>query len=100
MLTFLFTMHALGESSSNFSLLLSQCGVPLLLDRIKQGMVSCRVSLCVTFTLLRHCIHLSFQEASVFFKKRALIEEEYGKTLQKLSRTTSEVYALNDGKAG
>jgi hypothetical protein len=54
MLTFLFTMHALGEYSSNVLLLLSQCGVPLLLDRIKQGMVSCRVSLCVTFTLLRH----------------------------------------------
>ncbi|KAF4610559.1 hypothetical protein D9613_006706 [Agrocybe pediades] len=57
------------------------CGVPLLLDRIKQGIVSCR-------------------EASVFFKKRALIEDEYGKTLQKLARSTSEVYALNDGKAG
>ncbi|KAF9054607.1 GTPase activating protein [Panaeolus papilionaceus] len=57
------------------------CGVPLLLDRIKQSMVSCR-------------------EAGVFFKKRALIEEEYGKTLQKLARSTSEVYALNDGKAG
>ena len=41
-----------------------------------------------------------FQEASVFFKKRALIEDEYGKQLQKLARTTSEVYALNDGKAG
>ncbi|KAF9477751.1 GTPase activating protein [Pholiota conissans] len=57
------------------------CGVPLLLDRIKQGMVSCR-------------------EASVFFKKRAVIEEEYGKTLHKLARTTAETYALNDGKAG
>ncbi|KDR67998.1 hypothetical protein GALMADRAFT_257554 [Galerina marginata CBS 339.88] len=57
------------------------CGVPLLLDRIKQGIVSCR-------------------EASVFFKKRAIVEEEYGKTLHKLSRSTSEVYALNDGKAG
>ncbi|KIK60508.1 hypothetical protein GYMLUDRAFT_167927 [Collybiopsis luxurians FD-317 M1] len=57
------------------------CSVPLLLDRIKQSMVSCR-------------------EASVFFKKRAVIEEEYGKTLQKLSRTTAEVYAMNDGKAG
>lgn len=57
------------------------CGVHLLLDRIKQSMVSCR-------------------EASVFFKKRAVIEEEYGKTLQKLARTTSEAYALNDGKAG
>ncbi|EGN95220.1 hypothetical protein SERLA73DRAFT_95907 [Serpula lacrymans var. lacrymans S7.3] len=57
------------------------CGVPLLLDRIKQSMVSCR-------------------EASVFFKKRAVLEEEYGKSMQKLARTTSEVYSMNDGKAG
>ncbi|TFK17559.1 GTPase activating protein [Coprinopsis marcescibilis] len=57
------------------------CGVPLLLDRIKQSVVSCR-------------------EASIFFKKRAAIEEEYGRTMQKLSRSTAEVYALNDGKAG
>lgn len=28
------------------------------------------------------------------------MEEEYGKNLQKLARSTSEVYALNDGKAG
>ena len=42
----------------------------------------------------------NFQEASVFFKKRAIIEDEYGKQLQKLARSTSEVYALNDGKAG
>ena len=28
------------------------------------------------------------------------MEDEYGKQLQKLARTTSEVYALNDGKAG
>ncbi|KAH6910044.1 GTPase activating protein [Coprinopsis sp. MPI-PUGE-AT-0042] len=57
------------------------CGVPLLLDRIKQSVVSCR-------------------EASIFFKKRALIEEEYGRTLQKLARSQAETYALNDGKAG
>ncbi|KIK93772.1 hypothetical protein PAXRUDRAFT_828636 [Paxillus rubicundulus Ve08.2h10] len=57
------------------------CGVPLLLDRIKQSMVSCR-------------------EASVFLKKRAVFEEEYGKGLQKLARGTSEVYSMNDGKAG
>ncbi|KAG9309469.1 hypothetical protein JVU11DRAFT_10438 [Chiua virens] len=57
------------------------CGVPLLLDRIKQSMVSCR-------------------EASVFFKKRAVLEEEYGKSLQKLARSTSDVYSMNDGKAG
>lgn len=43
---------------------------------------------------------MTLQEASVFFKKRAVIEEEYGKNLQKLARTTSEVYSMNDGKAG
>lgn len=57
------------------------CGVPLLLDRIKQSTVSCR-------------------EASMFFKKRAALEEEYGKNLQKLVRTTSEGYSTGDGKAG
>ncbi|KAK2465708.1 hypothetical protein APHAL10511_002252 [Amanita phalloides] len=57
------------------------CGVPLLLDRIKQSLVSCR-------------------EASTFFKKRAAIEEDYGKTLHKLARSTSDAYALGDGKAG
>ncbi|KAF9266777.1 RhoGAP-domain-containing protein [Marasmius fiardii PR-910] len=57
------------------------CSIPLLLDRIKQSMVSCR-------------------EASVFLKKRAAIEEEYGKSLQKLARATAEVYTMNEGKAG
>ncbi|KAF5383545.1 hypothetical protein D9615_003740 [Tricholomella constricta] len=57
------------------------CGVPLLLDRIKQSTVSCR-------------------EASAFFKKRAAMEEEYGKNMQKLARTTAEAYAMHDGKAG
>jgi hypothetical protein len=36
----------------------------------------------------------------VFLKKRAVFEEEYGKGLQKLARGTSEVYSMNDGKAG
>ncbi|KAH9039282.1 RhoGAP-domain-containing protein [Lactarius pseudohatsudake] len=57
------------------------CGVPLLLDRIKQSMVSCR-------------------EASVFFKKRAVLEEEFGRGMQKLAKNTADVYAMNDGKAG
>ncbi|PAV19574.1 GTPase activating [Pyrrhoderma noxium] len=57
------------------------CGVPLVLDRIKQSMISCR-------------------EASVFFKKRAVLEEEYGRNMHKLSKTTSEVYSMNEGKAG
>ena len=40
------------------------------------------------------------QEASMFFKKRAALEEEYGKNLQKLIRATSEGYSTSDGKAG
>ncbi|KAJ7066582.1 Rho GTPase activation protein [Mycena amicta] len=57
------------------------CGVPLLLDRIKQSMISCR-------------------EASVFLKKRAAIEEEYGKSMHKLARMTADTYSIHDGKAG
>ena len=40
------------------------------------------------------------QETSVFFKKRAMLEDEYGRNLQKLARSTSELYAMNEGKAG
>lgn len=36
----------------------------------------------------------------MFFKKRAIMEEEYGKNMQKLARSTADVYALSDGKAG
>ncbi|KAJ7252767.1 RhoGAP-domain-containing protein [Mycena haematopus] len=57
------------------------CGVPLLLDRIKQSMISCR-------------------EASVFLKKRAAIEEAYGQNMHKLARMTADTYGMNDGKAG
>ena len=77
----------------------NKCGVPLLLDRIKQSMVSCKVSVgkSVFCTLFKEVLT---QETSAFFKKRAIIEDEYGKTLQKLARSTSELYAVNDGKAG
>ncbi|TFK52005.1 RhoGAP-domain-containing protein [Heliocybe sulcata] len=57
------------------------CSVPLLLDRIKQSMSSCK-------------------EAATFLRKRAAIEEEYGRNMQKLARTTSEGYTATDGKAG
>jgi len=57
------------------------CAVPLLLDRIKQSLVSCR-------------------EAAVFFKKRAVLEEEYGRSMQKLAKLSSAEYAMNDSKAG
>ncbi|KAE8257732.1 hypothetical protein A4X13_0g2159 [Tilletia indica] len=57
------------------------CGMPLLYDRIKQSMVSTR-------------------EAATFFKKRAAIEEEYARALQKLSVATAQAYTASDGKAG
>ncbi|KAL8279078.1 hypothetical protein RQP46_008536 [Phenoliferia psychrophenolica] len=57
------------------------CGMPLLLDRMKQGMASCR-------------------EASMFLKKRAVIEEEYARSMIKLARSSSESYGLSEGKSG
>jgi hypothetical protein len=36
----------------------------------------------------------------VFFKKRAVLEEELGRGMQKLARNTADMYAMNDGKAG
>lgn len=57
------------------------CGMPLLFDRIKQSMVSAR-------------------EASAFLKKRAVIEEEYARSMAKLARSTFETYSFSDAKAG
>ncbi|GAA5918455.1 hypothetical protein JCM6882_005138 [Rhodosporidiobolus microsporus] len=57
------------------------CGMPLLLERMKQSMASCR-------------------EASAFLKKRAQIEEEYARSLIKLSKSSLESYSIGDGKAG
>ena len=36
----------------------------------------------------------------MFFKKRAMLEEEFGRGMQKLAKNTADVYAMNDGKAG
>lgn len=36
----------------------------------------------------------------MFFKKRAVLEEEFGRGMQKLAKNTADVYAMNDGKAG
>jgi len=36
----------------------------------------------------------------VFFKKRAVLEEEFGRGMQKLAKNTADLYAMNDGKAG
>ncbi|KAH9852173.1 GTPase activating protein [Lenzites betulinus] len=59
----------------------TDCGVPLLMDRIKQSMVSCR-------------------EAASFLKRRAGIEDEYGKSMQKLARQAANEYATSEAKAG
>ncbi|CAO1637231.1 unnamed protein product [Parajaminaea phylloscopi] len=56
-------------------------GVALLYERIKQSMNSAR-------------------EAASFFKKRAALEEEYGRSLQKMSKVALESYGSVDGKAG
>ena len=40
------------------------------------------------------------QEAAAFLKRRAGLEDEYGKGLQKLARSTSAEYAQHEGKAG
>ena len=36
----------------------------------------------------------------MFFKKRAMLEEEFGRGMQKLAKNTADMYAMNDGKAG
>ncbi|KAI0741304.1 GTPase activating protein [Daedaleopsis nitida] len=78
-------MATLVEPSFDENILLTlcatDCGTQLLLDRIKQSTVSCR-------------------EAASFLKRRAALEDEYGKGLQKLARTTSVEYAQHEGKAG
>lgn len=58
-----------------------QCGMPLLYDRIKQSM-------------------LATNHAATFFKKRAVIEEEYGRSMMKLAKSTGEAYATSEAKAG
>lgn len=78
---------------------LDQCSVPLLLDRIKQSTVACKVRR-LTGTLCFLKTNNFLQEASVFFKKRAMLEDEYGRNMQKLARSTSELYAMSEGKAG
>ncbi|KAG0144514.1 hypothetical protein CROQUDRAFT_79919, partial [Cronartium quercuum f. sp. fusiforme G11] len=50
-----------------------ECGLPLILDRLKQGVGTAR-------------------EVSNFFKKKAALEEEYGHKLNKLTKTSMESY--------
>jgi hypothetical protein len=65
-----------------------------------QGKLSPSCSFGVSLSTLLPFRHSPLQEASVFFKKRAMLEEEFGRGMQKLARNTADVYAMNDGKAG
>lgn len=55
--------------------------LPLLADRIKQSIASCK-------------------QVAVFFRSRADIEDKYARSLADLCRNTSDVYARADCKAG
>ncbi|CAD6572989.1 MAG: hypothetical protein TREMPRED_000705 [Tremellales sp. Tagirdzhanova-0007] len=57
------------------------CALPLLADRIKQSIASCK-------------------QVAVFFRSRAEIEEKYARSVVELSRNTSDVYSRADCKAG
>ncbi|GFZ47231.1 hypothetical protein JCM24511_04974 [Saitozyma sp. JCM 24511] len=57
------------------------CALPLLADRIKQSIASCK-------------------QVAVFFRSRAELEEKYARSLMELCRTTSDVYSRADCKAG
>nr|XP_018259366.1 GTPase activating protein [Kwoniella dejecticola CBS 10117]OBR81524.1 GTPase activating protein [Kwoniella dejecticola CBS 10117] len=57
------------------------CALPLLADRIKQSIASCK-------------------QVAVFFRSRAEIEEKYARSVTELCRTTGEVYSRADCKAG
>ncbi|RSH95110.1 hypothetical protein EHS25_000196 [Saitozyma podzolica] len=57
------------------------CALPLLADRIKQSIASCK-------------------QVAVFFRSRAELEDKYARSLMELCRTTSDVYSRADCKAG
>ncbi|KAI9636893.1 putative GTPase activating protein [Dioszegia hungarica] len=57
------------------------CALPLLADRIKQSISSCK-------------------QVATFFRSRADIEEKYARSLVELGRTTGDLYARGDCKAG
>ncbi|WWC91012.1 uncharacterized protein L201_005952 [Kwoniella dendrophila CBS 6074] len=57
------------------------CALPLLADRIKQSIASCK-------------------QVAVFFRSRAEIEEKYARSVTELCRTTGDVYSRADCKAG
>ena len=36
----------------------------------------------------------------MFVKKRAMLEEEFGRGMKELAKNTADIYAMNDGKVG
>ncbi|KAL7414594.1 GTPase activating protein [Mrakia frigida] len=57
------------------------CALPLLTDRIKQSLASCR-------------------QVALFFKSRARVEESYARSLGEMGRDLMDNYSKGDGKAG
>lgn len=70
-----------------------------MLDRIKQGMASARVSASssISFYLLTQTLN---QEAAVFLQKRAVLEGDLGRSMHKLAVNTKSAYAANECKPG
>jgi len=68
-----------------------------MLDRIKQSMASCRVRMVLHQTLFGLT---RVQEASIFLKKRAVLEEDSGRTMHKLAATSQMAYTANECKSG
>ncbi|GMK55519.1 hypothetical protein CspeluHIS016_0205750 [Cutaneotrichosporon spelunceum] len=57
------------------------CALPLLADRIKQSIATCK-------------------QVGIFFRQRADVEEKYSRGLTEVARTSNEVYGKADCKAG
>ncbi|CAG8574261.1 9732_t:CDS:10, partial [Acaulospora colombiana] len=65
-------------------------GLAVALKRAKQAALSAKA--CITF--------FAQQEAATFLKKRASIEDEYGRMMIKLAKSIQESHHLNDTKRG
>ncbi|KAJ3392094.1 hypothetical protein HDU84_004803 [Entophlyctis sp. JEL0112] len=73
-----------------------ESGFSLMLDRIKQNMHSCKVRITIEINFAND---FRKQEVAAFLKKRAAIEEEYGRSMIKLSQSILASKA-DDGKTG
>jgi Rho GTPase-activating protein RGD1 len=82
---------------------IQQCALPLLTERIKQSLASCKVQHGVAsrFPLLDFLTpHDRSQQVSMFFKARARAEEAYARSLGEMGRELHDNYSRSEGKAG